>query len=225
MRRIAFYGGSFDPPHLGHLMIGERLTEIFGLSEFVFIPAFHAPHKLRKKPTSALHRFAMLALATKDNPRLKLSKMELEAPETPYTIETLTKLKHEYGDSEVYFVMGADSWEEIDTWRDWQQVLSIVNIIVVTRPGFEIGFSHVTDDIRRRIVDRREKADSGFADGRVDGETDGRQKRESKIEISDAVSLAISATDIRRKIKSDDGTWRELVPREVAKYIEKYDIY
>ena len=81
MKKIAFYGGSFDPLHTGHVQIAHQLTEVFELDEFVFIPAFHAPHKKDKKPTSAFHRYAMLCLATNDETKIKVSKMELDLPE------------------------------------------------------------------------------------------------------------------------------------------------
>ena len=213
MKKIAFYGGSFDPLHNGHLTIARKLTEVFDLDEFVFIPAFHAPHKKDKNPTSAFHRYAMLALATNDAAEIKISKMELDAPERPYTFETLSKLKVELPDAQIFFVIGADSWQEITTWREWKTVLTIVDIIVVTRPDYEIEFSHVTDEIRERVIDLRQKDDLRLTIGN------------SRIYITDAVQLDISATEIRRKIKENETDWRELVPFEVAKYIKKYDLY
>src|SRR5918998_3613983 len=132
MKKVAFYGGSFDPPHKGHLTIARKLTEIFELDEFIFIPAFHAPHKKDKKPTSAFHRFAMLCLATESKAGIKVSTVELEAPEKPFTFETQKKLKRKLPDAEIFFVIGADSWAEIDTWREWEKVLTLTNIIVVT---------------------------------------------------------------------------------------------
>ncbi len=220
MKRIAFYGGSFDPPHDGHLMIARKLTELFALDEFVFIPAFHAPHKKNKKPTSAFHRFAMLALATSDKPEMQVSKIELDQPEKPYTYETQAKLKRKSSVAEIFFVIGADSWQEINTWREWERVLTQTNIIVVTRPGSEIGFSHVTEKIRKRIVDWRKES------GQVSSLS--RQKTtsgEQKIYITDAVNLDVSSTEIRRKIRTSENDWGKLVPRAVAKYIEKYEIY
>ena len=165
IKRIAFYGGSFDPVHCGHLTIARKLTEIFELDEFVFVPAFHAPHKKDKRPTSAFHRFAMLALATKDEPKIEVSKMELDVPHKPYTIETLERLKTEMPDAQIFFVMGADSWAEITTWREWEKVLTLVNIIVVTRPDYEIAFAHVTDNIRGRIVDLRDSGQWSVVSG------------------------------------------------------------
>ena len=161
MKRIAFYGGSFDPPHNGHLTIARKLVELFALNEFVFVPAFHAPHKKDKKPTSAFHRFAMLALATDDKEKMRVSKIELDAPEKPFTYETQAKLKRKLKDAEIFFVIGADSWAEIDTWREWKRILTATSIIVVTRPGSEIGFSHITEKIKNKTVDLREKV-SGF---------------------------------------------------------------
>jgi len=211
-RRIAFYGGSFDPVHDGHLKIGQTLVELFQLDEFVFIPAFHAPHKKDKRPTSAFHRFAMLCLATKDDAQLKVSKMELELPERPFTIETLARLKAEFPEDRLFFVMGADSWQEITTWREWEGVLTAVSIIVVTRPPLEIGFSHVSDAIRSRIVDLR-------------GKIEVPEFSEDRIYLTDAVRMEISATGIRQQIRSGETEWRENVPAEAAKYIEKYKFY
>ncbi|MEP6900359.1 MAG: nicotinate-nucleotide adenylyltransferase, partial [Actinomycetota bacterium] len=166
MKKIAFYGGSFDPLHNGHLMIARALSELFELDEFVFIPAFHAPHKKDKKPTSAFHRFAMLCLATNEEEKIKVSKMELDVPERPYTVETLERLKNELNETEIFFVMGADSWAEITTWREWEKVLTLVNIIVVTRPDYEITFSHITNEIRERIVDLRKSREKKTKDQR-----------------------------------------------------------
>ncbi len=210
--RIAFYGGSFDPCHNGHVQIANKLTELFALDEFIFIPAFHAPHKNDKKPTSAFHRYAMLCLATNDEAKIRVSKMELELPEKPYTIETLTKLKAEMPNAKIFFVMGADSWADITTWREWEKILTLVNIIVVTRPPIEIDFSHVTPIIKAKIVDLR---------GKIEFELE----TEDKIYITDAVSLEISATEIRNKFREKSNDWQKDVPNEVAKYIEKYGIY
>jgi nicotinate-nucleotide adenylyltransferase len=223
MKRIAFYGGSFDPPHNGHLTIARALTEVFRLDEFVFIPAFHAPHKKEKKPTSAFHRFAMLAVATIDEPQIRVSKMELDVPERPYTIETLTRLKAELTETEIFFVMGADSWADITTWREWEQVLTLVNIVVVTRPDYEIGFAHVTDEIRERIVDLRKEFPANTP--RREAQRSEIENQKSRIYITDAVQIDVSATEIRRKIKENKSGWRRDVPAAMAKYIEKYELY
>jgi len=218
MKRIAFYGGSFDPPHHGHLTIPRKLTELFALDEFVFIPAFHAPHKKNKKPTSAFHRFAMLSLVTSDKPKMLVSKIELDAPEKPYTYETQTKLKRKFTGTEIFFVIGADSWQEIDTWREWEKVLTLTNIIVITRPGSEIGFSQVTEKIKKRIVDLRKGQGSKTKAPIL-------KTKAQQIYLTDAVNLDISSTEIRRKIRAAKNDWGKLVPRAVAKYIEKYELY
>jgi nicotinate-nucleotide adenylyltransferase len=215
MKRIAFYGGSFDPLHCGHMTIASELTKLFRLDGFVFVPAFHAPHKRRARPTSAFHRFAMLCLATSEDPAMSVSTIELDLPERPYTIETLSRLNADLPDDQIFFVMGGDSWQEITSWFEWEAVLTAANHIVVTRPGFEIGFTHVTPEIRQRVVDVR-----GLRE--IDPAENGPGHH---IYVTDAVQLAISATDLRAKIRSGDDAWKSDVPAEVAKYIEKYQIY
>lgn len=216
MKQVAFYGGTFDPVHCGHITVGRRLLELFSLDKFVFVPAYHAPHKPHTKPTSAYHRFAMLCLATANDARMSVSTLELDHGEKRYTVETLPELAKLHPDAKIYFVMGADSWMDIRTWREWEKVLLMTSHIVVTRPGYEISTDHVTDAVRDRIVDLR-----------------GRRSKEnlltdpdSRIYLTDAVILEMSATDIREDIRSDARLDRaDDVPDEVAKYIEKYELY
>ena len=224
-RRVGFYGGSFDPLHNGHLAIARKITELFALDRFVFIPAFHAPHKKDRQPTPAFHRYAMLCLATANEAKIKISTIELDAPEKPFTFETQAKLINNLPGAEIYFVIGADSWAEITTWREWETVLTQTNIIVVTRPDYEIEFSHVTEAIRARIVDRRgQNKRFGIQDS--DKKPEPRTPNpEPCIYLTDAVNLDVSAAEIRRNIRNNQMDWRELVPDEVAKYVEKYELY
>jgi nicotinate-nucleotide adenylyltransferase len=212
--RIAFYGGSFDPVHNGHLTIARKLGEVFQLEEFVFIPAFHAPHKKKKRVSSGFHRYAMLALATANIEKIKVSTIELDSPERPYSIETLSKLKSELEEThEIFFVIGADSWQEITTWRDWENLLKLVNFIVVTRPNYEISFSHVSEEIGKRIIDLRNNGEFTA------------NENDPRIYITDCVQLDISATKIRSLIVEKSKVWQKFVPEEAAKYIEKYELY
>ena len=214
-KRIAFYGGTFDPVHCGHITVAKRLLSLFHLDEFVFLPAYHAPHKADKKPTSAYHRFAMLALATADERLISISTLELDRAEKRYTVDTLPELIERHPDSDVFFVMGADSWADILTWREWEKVLLMTNHIVVTRPGYEIGFDHVSQAVRARIVDLRNS-----------GKPPSNTIAEPSIFITDAVSHDVSASEIRDDIREDDRLDRDSdVPLEVAKYIEKYELY
>jgi nicotinic acid mononucleotide adenylyltransferase len=112
--------------------------------------------------------------------------------------------------------MRADSWSDIRPWREWEKVLLMTNHIVVTRPGYEIGFDHVSDAVRDRIVDLRALAVVPASEG-------GPSLR---IYITDAVRLDVSATEIREDVREDDRLDRDDdVPEEVAKYIEKYELY
>src|SRR5882762_6630853 len=88
-KRIAIYGGTFDPVHSGHLEVGRRVSELFAIDEFLFMPARLAPHKVGQEAASVFDRYAMLALATKDEPRLSVSRFELDRPGRQYTVDTL----------------------------------------------------------------------------------------------------------------------------------------
>lgn len=217
-KRIAIYGGTFDPVHLGHIEVAKRVSELFEIDELLFVPAQVAPHKLTQPVTPAMHRYAMLVLATQQDPRLRVSTFELEAPDRRYTVDTLAHFKLEFGESaDLFFVMGADSWSEITTWREWERLLALVNHIVVTRPGYDINLDLVSSSVRERIVDLRGSKQIPKVVNEAAGE---------KIFITDVVMLENSATEIRRALREDD--WNQLtrlVPPSVADYIRKYESY
>ncbi len=212
MKRVAYFGGTFDPVHNGHLAIGRSLVNLFDLDQFYFLPAFHAPHKPDRKPTSGYHRFAMLSLATQNDEALAVSDLELQKQQKRYTIETLAELREKHPGDKVLFVMGADSWADIRTWRDWENVLLGSDHIVVTRPGYDILFGHVTDSVRERIIDLR--SEQSF-----------QTMKDRRIYITDAVRYDASATELREDLSDGDLERKDDLPVEVAKYIEKYELY
>ncbi|MDQ3820416.1 MAG: nicotinate-nucleotide adenylyltransferase [Acidobacteriota bacterium] len=219
MRRIALYGGTFDPVHEGHIAVAHGLSKLFALDEVLFIPAYVAPHKRESIVTPALHRYAMLALATEDEPRLRISTVELDAPGRPYTFETIPRMRERLGpEAQLFFVLGADSWMEITTWREWEKVLTASNHIVVTRPGYALSVEHVTIAIRERIVDLRGMGAEGVA-------LEINNSEGLKIYITDAVSVDVSATAIRRAVREGEDGWPRHVPARVADYIRKYGLY
>ena len=125
-RRAAIYGGTFDPVHNGHLKVARRVQKLFGLDEVIFVPACVPPHKRGAGISSAFHRFAMLAIATENDERLRVSTVELEQPDRPYAVETVARMEERLGsDYRLFFLMGADSWSEITTWREWQPVAEL----------------------------------------------------------------------------------------------------
>ena len=214
LRRIALYGGTFDPVHTGHLEIARRVLQLFEIEKVLFIPAQMAPHKVGRPVTKPIHLYAMLALATKDEPQLSISTFELDAPDRRYTVDTVERFQQVLGDStELFFLMGADSWSEITTWREWERLLTMTNHIVVTRPGYEPVTSHV-GAISERVVDLR----GSQSPVRIAGA--------KQIFLTDVVMKDVSATNIRRL--ASEGRFGELtglVPGPVLEYIKKYKIY
>src|SRR5215211_1470960 len=194
-KRIALYGGTFDPVHLGHVEVARRVLALFEIEKVVFIPAQIAPHKVGRPVTEPIHRYAMLALATQDDPELVISTFELDAPDRRYTVDTIAEFQRRLGaDTELFFIMGADSWSEITTWRDWERLLKMTNHIVVTRPGYEVA--PAPPGLTERIF---------FTDAVMK-------------DIS-ATNIRRFATE------GPVDELEKLVPKPVADYIKKYGIY
>ena len=215
-RRIGAYGGTFDPVHNGHVEVMRAIVQNFELDQLLLIPAHRPPHKGLRAIAGDYHRFTMAVLASLDEPRVLVSTIELEAPDKPYTFETIDRLRSVLGsETKLFFVMGADSFEEINTWREPARLLSSTNLIVITRPGHDVSASHLDERFRSTIVDLRggerefNKADSSS---------------EHHIFVTGCVNIDISSTEIRQR-RRDGVSIEELVPPRVADYIKKYELY
>lgn len=218
-KRIALYGGTFDPIHLGHLEVAGRVTELFEIDELLFVLAQLAPHKMQREVSPALHRYAMLALATQNTPQLSISTFELEAPGRGYTVDTVGHFKDQLGAStDLFFVMGADSFAEITSWHEWERLLTTANHIVVTRPGYAFESRSLSPSLAERIVDLRGR-DAWSPGGAVPG------NQAERIFITDVVMSDVSATGIRQAVRESAPELDRMVPPPVADYIRKYGLY
>lgn len=135
--RIGILGGTFDPIHLGHLIIAQEALATCRLDRVLFIPSADPPHKSVADVTPAEARARMVALAVDGQPRFELCRIELDRTGKSYTVETLRRLCRELGSGfEFYLIIGADSAVEMSTWCDPQGVLDLARVIVMGRPGF-----------------------------------------------------------------------------------------
>jgi len=133
--RIAIFGGTFDPIHKGHLTVARESVTQFGLSSVLFVVAANPPHKTANHVTEFEHRYRMVELACQQEIDFVPSRLE-EGDEVSYSIRTVEKVKALVGaEGAVYFIIGADAFAEIQTWRRWRDVIREVQFIVVTRPG------------------------------------------------------------------------------------------
>ncbi|WP_100406723.1 nicotinate-nucleotide adenylyltransferase [Bacillus solitudinis] len=135
MRRIGLFGGTFDPPHVGHMLIAQEAKIHFKLDEIWFIPVQIPPHKERDLLTSSEERLEMLRLATRDNPYFHVSTVEVEREGKSYTIDTVKRLKKQFPDDKFFFLIGGDMIDYLPKWEKIEELLSIVTFIGVKRPG------------------------------------------------------------------------------------------
>jgi nicotinate-nucleotide adenylyltransferase len=135
--RIAIFGGTFDPVHNAHLAVAEAAIERFHLHRVVLIPAANPPHKDVRGTEAYEHRYRMVELACDDIPGLEPSELEAGV-ETSYSIHTIERVRQTLNpDDELFFLIGADAFAEVESWFRWRDVVAAVEFIVVARPGHE----------------------------------------------------------------------------------------
>ena len=131
--RIGIFGGTFDPIHVGHLILAEQCREQCQLDEVWFVPAARPPHKLEATISDAKQRTEMLEFAISGNPRFRVSKIELERSGPSFTYLTLEQLKAEDASRELFLLIGADSVRDLPTWRNPEQIIELATVVAVNR--------------------------------------------------------------------------------------------
>jgi nicotinate-nucleotide adenylyltransferase len=208
-RKVGILGGTFNPPHLGHLRLAEEAACLHHLSRVFFIPSLIPPHKNNQEVALPFHRLEMTRLACEDNPLFEVSDLEICLQGPSYTVNTLSVFAQKE-DGDIYFIMGTDSLKEIRTWKDCERLFRLSSFIVVTRPKVEFpaAWAEVPDEIRWQFSNHGAEYRSDCA----------------KLIPSQVRGLDISSTRIRSMIKEGKSI-RYLVTESVRSYITEHKLY
>ena len=134
--KICLFGGTFDPPHIGHLLIAQTVCEAEDFDKILFIPAFTSPHK--KSITSIKHRIEMVKIAIIDNPKFEYSDVDILRGGVSYTIDSIMDVKRKMNleNADIYYLIGSDSLIDLKNWKEPKKILDEAKVIVAIRPGF-----------------------------------------------------------------------------------------
>lgn len=190
-------GGTFDPIHNGHLVAASEVADLFGLDEVVFVPTGQ-PWQKQRHVTAAEDRYLMTVIATAANPRFSVSRADIDRGGPTYTTDTLRDLREMHPTSELYFITGADALASILTWQGWEELFGLAKFIGVSRPGYDLTDSHITEAVDRLPDDA--------------------------LRLVEVPALAISSTDCRRRASAGRPIWY-LVPDGVVQYVAKRNLY
>lgn len=148
-KKICLFGGTFDPPHIGHLLVAQTIFEAENFDKIVFIPTFKTPQK--NNITDIKDRLAMLRMGVTSNPNFEISDLEIQRGGTSYTIDTVREYKsdQDYDSRELYYLIGSDSLQKFYTWKEPREILDECQVIVALRPGFRP--SDISNWILRKV--------------------------------------------------------------------------
>ena len=199
MTRIGVLGGTFDPIHLGHLVVGEEARDRLDLDHLVFIPAGRPRLKEHEPLASAIQRLDMVRLAVGDDGVSEVSGQEVVREGSTYTVDTIAELRQQYAESDqIYFMVGMDALEQFDRWKEPDRLLQMCNLVVVNRVG------HQRIDVND-FVGRFPQAGPGLT-------------------LLTVPRLEISSTDIRNRVR-EGRSIKHLTPEPVVDYIEREGLY
>jgi nicotinate-nucleotide adenylyltransferase len=194
---IGILGGTFDPIHIGHLVVAEEARIKLGFKEVFFVPAGQPWRKLDRNITPAVHRVEMVRRAIADNPHFKLCTLEVERPGPSYTVDTLTMLQKQLGSkASFFFILGRDTLDELPLWKEPNKLVQLCRLVVPPRLG-------------SRDLKHLETAIPGLRD---------------KVIQLDMPVIGISSSEIRQRI-AQGLSIRYLVPKGVEEYIVEHELY
>lgn len=195
--RLGILGGTFDPPHFGHLRLAEAALMQLSLDQVLFAPVGVQPLKQEERSSTPEHRARMVELAIADEPRFALSRADLDRPGPHYTIDLLTIIRQQYPDARLWFIMGEDSLSDLLRWRDPERIIQLARLAVLRRPGYEPDWP----TLDRVLPDLR-----------------------AQIDWIEQAEIDISATDIRQRAQQGQPI-DALVPPKVIEFIRAQHLY
>jgi nicotinate-nucleotide adenylyltransferase len=211
---IALFGGTFDPLHAGHLRAARVAARRFALDKVLFVPSSNPPHKTGNHLTPYAHRFAMVTLACADEPRFVPSLLEAPAPDgrLHYSVNTTRRLKRSLalGDH-LYFLIGVDAFLDLPKWKDYCQLLEMVDFLVASRPTF-------SDKDLARVIPR------DLCLPKMNHMPRSIPLRKTTLHILPGVDVPVSSREIRAAIRAQRSV-AGLVPPLVEEYIRKEGLY
>ncbi len=220
---VGIMGGTFNPIHYGHLLSAEEVRERFKLEKVIFIPLSLPPHKGPHDVIDAGHRLEMVRRAISSNPRFEVSTVEIERGGVSYTVDTIEELHRSFSPgTEIFFIMGAESFLEISTWKEVPRLFRLCNFIVTLRDGFPLD--HLVGTLMETVGGkypglRFTFQDESTAQGKI--LVEGSPCATYLTPIS---SLEISSTKIRRRVASGRSI-KYLLPPGVEEYILNKNLY
>ena len=197
MERIGILGGTFDPPHIGHLILAQHALDAIGFSQLLFIPAADPPHKQQETKSPVEHRLAMLDCAIVDNPHFAISRVDVDRPGPHYSVDMVRLLQAEYPQAELYFIMGGDSLRDLPKWHQPQELIRLCKIAVMRRPQSTISPTMHNDTLPELA---------------------------GRLTIVDAPLIDVSSTAIVARCAAGNSI-RYLVPDAVLAYIKDHQLY
>ena len=214
-RRIAIFGGTFDPIHTGHLAVAQAADRRFHLDAIYFVPSSRPPHKSKAGLTPFVHRYAMVALACADHAKFRPSLAEAPTdgatPHVFYSVDTVRKFHREHPDDQIFFILGADQFLEIPTWRHYEALLDSCDFIIASRPGFRI-------DALRLVIPPEKLGRTASSDPNK------IQLRKTVVNLLTTVSSHVSSTEARERLARGQPV-HGLVPPRVEEYILGQALY
>lgn len=214
-RSVALFGGTFDPIHAGHLAVAAAAQRRFHLDAIYFIPSARPPHKSRVELAPFVHRYTMVALACSEHrgflPSLAEAPVDGASSHVFYTVDTVRRFRREHPDDHVYFIVGADQFLELPTWRSYETLLDLCDFVIASRPGFRL-------DALRLVVPPEKLARRGTTDGNKIA------LRKSAIHLLTTVNSHVSSTEVRERLQEKKNI-HSLVPPRVEEYILGQALY
>lgn len=198
MKKLGILGGTFDPIHNGHLYLAHAAYDLLKLDKVLLIPARIAPHKVGLDCAPGKDRYLMTLFAINNEEGFAVSDMELQREGVSYTYDTIQKIKEEYGDWDLYFIIGGDTVEQLPSWYKINELLTMVTFVAVGRPGYENVIAKAAEKLGPIVYE--------------------------KVKMLDAEEFSVSSTEIRRRIRNHRSLIG-LVPEVVQEYIYLNGLY